>query len=430
MSHHTDQAIRLPTAEDDQPCGVPDALTDVLREGARRLLGQAVEAEVQEYVEAHAHRRDPASGRRLVVRNGHMPARVIQTPLGEIRVRQPRVDDRRLAESQDPAAPPVARFASDILPKYLRRTKAIDRLIPWLYLKGVSSSDFGEALCALLGHEPRNLSPNVVVRLKEVWREEWDQWSLRSLEGKRYVYLWADGVYFNVRLEDTGSRQCILVIVGATAGGKKELVAVADGYRECEQSWLDVLRDLKRRGLECTPGLCVGDGALGFWKALRQVFPESREQRCWVHKTANVLSKLPKARHAAAKRALKEIWTAATRREAGAAFDAFLSDYRLKFPKAAECLEKDKDELLAFYDFPARHWKHLRTTNPIESAFATVRLRTDKTKGCGTRQACLSMVFKLMQAAQRHWRPLDGKDHLEDVIAGVKFADGVRQAAA
>ena len=428
MSHDSDQPIRLPTADDDQPCGAADSLTEVLREGARRLLAQAVEAEVEDYIGAHADRRDTRTGRRLVVRNGHMPARVIQTPLGDIKVRQPRVDDRRLFESDDPTAP---RFSSDILPKYLRRTRAIDRLIPWLYLKGISSSDFGEALGALLGKEPRNLSPNVIMRLKEVWREEWEQWSLRSLQDKRYVYLWADGVYFNVRQEDRdNSRQCILVIVGATAAGKKELVAVADGYRECEQSWLEVLRDLKRRGLECTPGLCVGDGALGFWKALRQVFAESREQRCWVHKTANVLSKLPLGRHPAAKRALKAIWTAATRKEADETFDVFLSDYNAKYPKAAECLEKDRDELLRFYDFPARHWKHLRTTNPIESTFATVRLRTDKTKGSGTRQACLTMVFKLMRAAQRHWRPLDGKEHLADVIAGVKFADGVRQAAA
>jgi len=427
MHDDTDRTIRLPT----QTPTPSDALTEVLREGAHRLLTQAIEAEVDQHISDHAHQRDPATGHRLVVRNGHMPPRSIQTPLGDLQVRQPRVDDRALAAVSDQTNGKPVRFSSSILPKYLRRTKAIDRLIPWLYLKGISSSDFGEALAALLGEEPKNLSPNVIIRLKEVWRQEWEKWSQRSLEGKRYVYLWADGVYFNVRLEDhENNRQCILVIIGATDTGKKELLAVADGYRESEQSWLEVLRELKERGLGHSPRLSVGDGALGFWKALRQVFPGSEEQRCWVHKTSNVLAKLPLGQHPPAKRKLQAIWMAATREQAEEAFARFVSDYDVKYPKAAACLEKDREQLLAFYSFPARHWKHLRTSNPIESAFATVRLRTDKTKGCGTRQACLTMVFKLVQAAERHWRPLDGREHLEEVIEGIRFIDGLRQAAA
>ncbi len=441
MSHDTQTTFKLPiaapaaapasasAADTGTRTGELDPLTEVLREGARRLLTQAIQAEVDEHIIAHAQERDAISGHRLVVRNGYMPARTIQTPLGPLEVRQPRVDDRRL-ELDEPGQRQRLRFTSKILPRYLRRTKTIDQLIPWLYLKGVSTGDFAEALAALLGHEPKNLSANTVMRLKEVWRQEWEAWSARSLEGKRYVYFWADGIYFNIRLEDqVNNRQCILVIIGATDTGKKELVAIAEGYRESEQSWLDLLRELRSRGLEHGPQLATGDGALGFWKALRQVYPQAREQRCWMHKTANVLTKLPQGQQETAKRKLQAIWMAETQAAATDALGAFASLYRDKYPKAVTCLEKDAEALLAFYAFPAQHWVHLRTTNPIESTFATVRLRTDKTKGGGTRQACLTMVFKLCQSAERHWRPLNGCDLLPDVIEGVPFVDGIRQAA-
>ena len=286
-----------------------------------------------------------------------------------------------------------------------------------------------------MGQRPEqvaNVSPNVVQRLKEVWRQEWDRWSGRSLENQEYVYWWADGIHFNVRLADAeNTRLCVLVIIGATAEGAKQLLAVCDGYRESEQSWLDVLRDLKNRGLEHGPRLATGDGALGFWAALRQVYPQTNEQRCWVHKEANVLNKLPKAQQPAARKKLKELWMAATRPEAERALDAFVADYQAKYPKAAGCLSNDREPLLAFYAFPAEHWVHLRTTNPIESAFATVRLRTAKTKGCGTRQACLTMVFKLCQSAQRKWRPLNGsKDLARNVMDGIVYENGVQKAAA
>lgn len=434
MRHSTDLSLKLPSEPSEpasaDPASTPaDPLTEILREGARRLLAQAVEAEVQEYIFANAHQRDPATGHRLVVRNGHMPPRSIQTPLGPIPVSRPRVDDRRV-EPDEHGQPRRVRFTSKVLPRYLRRTRTVDQLIPWLYLKGVSSGDFAEALAALLGHEPRNVSANVVMRLKEAWRQEWEAWSMRSLEDKHYVYFWADGVYFNIRLEDqANNRQCILVIVGATDTGRKELVAIAEGYRESEQSWLDVLRELKARGLESGPRLATGDGALGFWKALRQVYPQAREQRCWVHKTANILTKLPQGQQESAKAKLQAVWMAETKAAATGAVEAFTSLYRDKYPKAVACLEHDREALLAFYDFPAQHWVHLRTTNPIESTFATVRLRTDKTKGSGSRQACLTMVFKLCESAQRHWRPLNGCQFISDVIEGVPFVDGIRQAA-
>ncbi len=418
MTDLNDDAMKLPTA-------LPaDALTELLRSGARRLLEQAVEAEVKLYIEQHAGLTD-ARGHRLVVRNGYLPQRRIQTGIGPVEVRQPRVHDQRTDAKGE-----RIRFTSQILPRYLRRTRSIDALIPWLYLKGVSTGDFGEALTALLGESPANVSANTVMRLKEQWRREWEQWSKRSLEGKRYVYFRADGIYFNIRLEEGDSKkQCILVILGATDTGQKELVAIQEGYRESETSWLDVLRELKERGLETGPELAVGDGALGFWKALRQVFPDSRGQRCWVHKTANVLNKLPRSRQVNAKQKLQAIWMAATRSEAQEALGRFLEEYQLKYPKAAECLEKDREALLRFYDFPAEHWVHVRTSNPIESAFATVRLRTDKTKGSGTRQACLTMVFKLCQSAQKFWRPLNGAGEILELVAGIKFTDGIKTAA-
>jgi transposase-like protein len=304
----------------------------------------------------------------------------------------------------------------------------MEELIPWLYLKGISTGDFSEALCSLVGPQAKGLSATTIVRLKAMWEEEFQEWNRRSLEGKQYVYLWADGVHFNIRLEE--DRQCILVLMGATADGQKELIAVADGFRESEQSWKALLLDVKARGLSIDPKLATGDGALGFWKALPQVFPTTREQRCWVHKTANVLDKLPKRLQPEAKEKLHAIWMAPTRADAEKSFDLFLAVYQAKYPKAAECLVKDRDVLLAFYDFPAEHWIHLRTTNPIESTFATIRLRHRRTKGSGTRRASLVMMFKLAEAAQKHWRRLNGHRHIVQLLEGKKFIDGVMQDAA
>jgi len=399
-----------------------DVLTEVLREGATKMLATAIEAEVATYIERHAGLRDE-QGQRLVVRNGRKDEREIQTGIGPITVRQPRVNDRRVDERGQ-----RLRFTSQILPPYLRKTRSLEELIPWLYLKGVSTGDFSEALVALLGPEAPGLSASTIVRLKQVWQEEYAAWSQRSLAGQRYVYFWADGVHFNIRLEE--DRQCILVVMGATPDGKKELLAVQDGLRESEQSWRELLLDLKARGLTAGPKLAVGDGALGFWAALRKVFGATREQRCWVHKTANVLNELPKGRQGKAKGMLHDVWMAETKAEAERAFDLFLETYGAKYPRAAACLAKDREVLLTFYDFPAEHWVHLRTTNPIESTFATVRLRTARTKGCGSRTACLTMVFKLAQVAEQHWRALNGTRLLEDVIRGVQFVDGLRKDAA
>jgi transposase-like protein len=323
------------------------------------------------------------------------------------------------------------RFSSSILPPYLRRSKAIDELIPWLYLKGISTGDFTEALQALVGEDAPALSVNVVVRLTQQWSQEYDAWSRRDLSEKQYVYVWADGIHVNVRLEDEANqRQCLLVLMGATADGQKELIAVVDGYRESGQSWYELLWGLKQRGLALAPKLAVGDGALGFWAALRKVFGETREQRCWLHKTANVLNNMPKSVQPRAKADIHEIWMAETRADAGKAFDAFLDKYRAKYPAACECLAKDRDVLLAFYDFPAEHWKHLRTTNPLESTFATIRLRHRRTKGSGSRRASLAMMFKLAQAAQKHWRRLNGHQHITHLLEGKTFIDGIMQDAA
>jgi transposase-like protein len=408
-----EESTTLPLAGPSAP--VDDPLTDILRRGARTLLAQAVEAEVAAYVEARAHLKDEA-GRRQVVRNGHLPERTILTGVGPVEVQQPRVRDRRPAEQRES-------FSSAILPPYLRKTKSLEDLVPWLYLKGVSTGDFTEALKALLGPDAPGLSATTVTRLKAGWEAEYDAWGKRSLAGKRYVYVWADGVHFNIRLEE--DRQCILVLMGATAEGTKELIAVADGYREGEQSWKELLLDCKARGLEVEPALAIGDGALGFWKAVRQVWPTTRGQRCWVHKAANVLDKLPKGVQPKAKAALHAIYEAEGREAAGRAFDLFVATYGAKYPKAVECLSKDREALLVFYDFPAEHWRHIRTTNPIESTFATVRQRHGRTKGNGSRAACLTMVFKLMEAASRKWRLLNGSGRLKDVIRGVKFVDGI-----
>jgi putative transposase len=400
--------------------GVQDVLTSILRDGAQQLLMQAVAAEVAEWIDARRHVLNE-QGHQQVVRNGHLPERTLVTGVGPVQVKQPRVLDRRPADEAES-------FSSKILPPYLRKTKSIEELIPWLYLKGISTGDFSEALAALVGPEAKGLSASTITRLKEVWQGEFQEWTKRSLKGKEYVYVWADGVHFNIRLEE--DRQCILVLMGATADGRKELIAIADGYRESEQSWTALLLDAKARGLAIDPKLATGDGALGFWKAIGQVYPMTREQRCWVHKTANVLDKLPKRLQPEAKEKLHQIWMAETRADAEQAFDLFLTTYQAKYPKATECLAKDRRVLLTFYDFPAEHWIHLRTTNPIESTFATVRLRHRRTKGNGSRLACLTMVFKLMQSAAKKWRLLNGSQLLPAVIAGVQFIDGLKPQTA
>lgn len=392
-------------------------LEQTLREGARQMLVQAIEAEVSEYVEAHRGEVD-GNGRRLVVRNGYAQQRTLVTGVGTLEVRAPRVEDKRIDEQGR-----KFRFHSQILPPYLRRTKSVEELIPWLYLKGISTGDFSEALEALLGPDAPGLSATTVVRLKDVWRREYESWSKRSLEGQRFVYIWADGIYSNIRLDD--ERQCVLVVIGALADGRKQLLAVHDGFRESELSWKELLEDLKRRGLKLAPKLAVGDGGLGFWAALRKVYPATREQRCWVHRTVNVLDKLPKSMHGKAKQALHDIYLAESRQAAEQGFDHFVALYQAKFPKAVECLSKDRDALLAFYDFPAEHWGHLRTTNPIESTFATVRLRQRRTKGCGSREASLTMAFMLARQAERHWRRLNGSEVIVPVLEGKKFKDGV-----
>ena len=387
------------------------ALERLISEGARRMLKEALEVEVAEYIEKHAHLRD-GNGRLVVVRNGSLPERELVTGVGPLEIKQPRVRDGREGE----------KFTSAILPPYMRRVPSIDALIPALYLKGISTGDFTEALQAILGPNATGLSATNIVRLKKIWEREYEEWNERDLSGKRYVYLWADGIYFNVRLEE--DRACILVLMGTLEDGTKELVAVHDGYRESKLSWKEVLFDLKRRGLKRGPKLAIGDGALGFWAALREDFPRTRQQRCWVHKTANVLDKMPKKVQASAKKKIHDMYMSPTRKDALEAFDGFVKLYSAKYPKACECLEKDKDVLFAFYNFPAEHWRHIRTTNPIESTFATVRLRTKRTKGCGSRMATLTMVFKLALEAEKHWRRINGHKLISKVIEGVKFADG------
>jgi len=378
------------------------------------LLAQAVEAEVESHIVTHSDLTDD-QGRRRIVRHGYLPEREIQTGIGAVRVKAPRVRDRSGR----------IRFTSSILPRYLRRTRSVEELLPWLYLKGISTGDFNEALAALLGPDAPGLTASTIGRLKAVWWEEYEAWRRRDLSARRYVYFWADGVYFTPRMDH--DKQCVLVIVAADAKGNKDIVGLVDGYRESAQSWRELLLDLKRRGLKIGPELAVGDGALGFWKALREVYGETREQRCWVHKTINVLNQMPKSLQARAKGHIQDIWMAETKVDAEAAFDFFVQAYGAKYDKAVERLVKDRDRLLAFYDFPAEHWKHIRTTNPIESTFATVRFRTVKTKGCLSRKTALAMTFKLILSAKRKWRKLNGSDQFADVIEGVPFKDGIKQ---
>ena len=408
-------ALRLAT----EPV-VEFTLEQIAREGARRALQKAIEDEVAEYVQEHKDQVD-RSNHRLVVRNGYKKPRTILSGVGPIEVHQPRVDDRRVDENGV-----RFRFTSKILPPYLRKTKSIEELVPWLYLKGISTGEMPDALVHL-GFDGSGLSATSVTRMLAVWHGEYSDWSRRDLNGKHYVYVWADGLYFGCRLTD--DRPCLLVLMGATAEGKKELIAMIDGQRESETSWTSLLLDCKSRGLSIAPKLATGDGSLGFWIALSKAFPSTRQQRCWVHKTLNVLDKLPRSEQAAAKRMLHEIWMSAKREDAIKAFNRFIEVYGTKWPRATACLEKDRAELLAFYDFPAEHWQHLRTSNPIESTFATVRLRTYRTKGPGSREAGLAMAFKLARKAESRWRKLNGSEKLQDLIDGIVFVDGERIAA-
>jgi transposase-like protein len=399
-----------------QPGTFTDPLTEVLRTGARALLAQALEAEVSSLLSCHADKLTD-NGRRRLVRHGHLPAREIMTGIGPVAVHCPRVRDRGSEGCER------IRFSSAILPPYARRSKSLEVLIPILYLKGISTGDFEDALIALLGRDAGGLSAATIGRLKEAWSEEHARWSKRDLSTKRYIYFWVDGIHVQARLEDT--TQCLLIIIGATPEGRKELVGLTDGVRESAQSWRELLLDLKRHGLSIGPELAVADGALGFWQALEEVWPQTRGQRCWVHKTANVLNKLPKSQQSKAKRALQEIWMAETKKHALAAFDAFVETWAVKYDKAVESLTKDRDALLAFYDFPAEHWKHLRTTNVIESSFATVRHRTVRSKGCLSNKTALAMIFKLAEAAEKSWRRLNGHNQLPKIILGIRFTDGI-----
>jgi len=388
-----------------------DVLTALLRNGARQLIAQAVEAELQLLLQAHEEQRLP-DGRQAVVRNGYLPERSIQTGIGDVDIKVPKVRDRSGSG---------IRFTSALLPPYLKRARSVEELLPWLYLKGISTGDYQEALAALLGENAKGLSANTISRLKERWIDEHREWRQRDLSDKRYVYLWVDGIYSNVRLDD---RLCLLVVMGVTEHGRKELIAVEEGYRESEASWLELLNGLVTRGLTTCPKLATADGALGFWKALSKVYPQTKQQRCWVHKTANVLNKLPKAVQPKVKEALHDIWMAETRENAHKAFDTTLARFTAKYPRAMECLAKDRESMLAFYDFPAEHWVSIRTTNPIESTFATVRLRTSKTRNCGSRNTTLAMVYKLLQSAQKRWNRLKGFQLLTLVVNNVKFQDG------
>jgi transposase-like protein len=404
--------VRLRQAEE-----IDDPLTALLRSGARQLLEQAIEAEVAAFL---ASRKDLklADGRDRLVRHGHGPERLIQTGIGPVELQRVKVRDR----APGPAAERI-RFSSALLPRWARRTTSLDALLPILYLRGVSAGDFQEALSVLLGSDAPNLSPAVISRLKESWAEDYTRWQKRDLSARRYVYVWADGVYLQARMEPTA--ECMLVMIGATPEGKKELLGFQVGVRESAQSWRELLIDLKARGLTIAPELAVADGALGFWKALDEVFPGTRHQRCWFHKTGNVINKVAKSIQPAVKQDLREIWMAPDLKAAEHALNTFEKKYGAKYSGAVECLIKDRDALLAFYSFPAEHWDHVRTTNPIESVFATVRHRTVRTKGALSQDTAKLMVFKLISAASRTWRRLQGENQLPKIIQGVKFRDGI-----
>ena len=387
-------------------------LEQLLKTGAQQLLAQAIEAELATLLAQYKD--ETVEGLQRIVKNGHHPERSIQTGLGDIDVKIPKVRDRKKGG---------VKFNSTLIPPYLKRTKNIEELIPWLYLRGISTGDMQPALVSLLGEKAKGLSANSVTRLKASWETEYQKWSVRSLSQRRYVYIWADGIYSKIRMDD---KLCLLVIMGVDETGRKELLAVIDGVRESEQSWTEVLNQLQSQGLTIPPKLAIGDGALGFWNALTKVWPTTQHQRCWVHKIANVLNKVPKSMQPKIKANLQDIWMAESRNSANKAYDLFVKNYAVKYKKATDCLIKDKDEMLAFYDYPAEHWIHIRTSNPIESTFATVRLRTHKVKSCGSRTTTLMMIFKLAQSAEKKWNRLRGFKLLADVIIGGKFKDGER----
>ncbi len=391
---------------------IDDPLTELLRKGAGQLIYQAVESELQELLAEHSERRTEG-GKAGVVRNGHLPARQLQTGLGPVTVKIPKVR----AKTGEPVT-----FRSALVPPYVRKTKSLEAALPWLYLKGVSSGEMGDALKVLVGADAEGLSASTVSRLKQVWAQEYQHWNEDRLEKDRWVYVWADGVYSGLRAEQT--KLCALVVIGVNARGQKRFLAIEDGVRESTQSWREVLLKLKARGMNI-PELAIGDGAMGFWAALEEVYPASRQQRCWMHKTVNVLNCLPKSVQPKAKKALHAIWQAPTKAEAEKAFDLFIETYEPKYPKATVCLQKDREELMAFYDFPAQHWQSIRTSNPIESTFGTIRHRTKRSKGCLSRDGMLHMMFKLGQCAEKKWRRLRGFDYLAKVVTGIKFKDGV-----
>ncbi len=390
---------------------INNPLEEFLKEGARKMLQVAIENEVQEYIE-HFQNLKNEKGHKVIIRNGYQPKRAIQTGLGPISISKPRIRDKR----------GFCNFTSSILPRYMRRVPSIDALIPALYLKGVSTNSFQEALIAILGENAKGLSSTNIVRLKQIWEEEYIGWQKRDLSNKHYAYIWADGIYFNIRLDK--DRPCILAIIGATKDGKKELLAVHDGYRESKLSWKEVLSDLKRRGLSRTPSLAIGDGSLGFWSALEEEFPETKKQRCWVHKTANILDKMAKRVQPNAKQLIHEMYQSLTKKEALSSYELFLKLYSERYEAACKCLKKDFSTLFTFYEFPFQHWQHIRSTNAIESTFATIRHRTRQTKGCGSRKATLSMVYKLAITCEKRWLRLKGYSLIEKVVQGIKFKDG------
>ena len=400
-----------------QPAEIDDPLTNMLRTGARQLLAQAVEIEAETFLAAMKDLK-LTDGRDRLVRHGHGPTRAIQTGIGPIDVERVKIRDRGATSDGE-----RIRFTSAILPLWARRTKSLDALLPVLYLRGISTGDFQAALAALLGQDAPNLSPAVISRLTAEWQGEYERWQKRDLSARRYVYVWADGVFLQARMEDHG--ECMLVLIGATPEGRKELIGFQVGVRESTQSWRELLIDVKQRGLQTSPEIAVGDGALGFWKALDEIFPGTRHQRCWVHKTVNVLNKVALSVQANMKKDLREVCWAPDRAAAEAAIDVFAEKYGAKYGKAVECLTKDSAALLAFYDFPAEHWDHLRTTNPIESVFATVRHRTVRTKGSLSPTTAKMMVFKLVIAASNTWRRLKGTNQLPKIVAGVRFRDGI-----
>ena len=408
MSNHTVVNLKQPAEFESDP------LTALLKQGAKELIAKAVEAELNHLLSEHVEQCLP-DGRQVVIRNGYLPERTVQTGLGPVEIKIPKVRDRSGSG---------IKFNSNLIPPYLKRSGNVEEFIPYLYLRGISTNDFQSCLSTLFGEQASGFSPITISVLKSKWEDEYGNWVKRDLSLNQYVYIWADGIYSKVRSDP--DKQCMLVIIGVLNNGKKELLAIDDGYRESEQSWSEVLIDLKERGLSIQPELAVGDGALGFWKALSQQFPQTKHQRCWVHKTANVLGKVPKSMQPKIKAALQEIWMAETKEDAHDAFKKTVKQFEPKYPKAMNCLQKDKDEMLAFYDFPAEHWQHIRSTNIIESMFATIRLRTNKIKSCGSRKTNLAMAFKLSQSAETRWRKLRGFRLLADVIQGVKFQDGIK----